>query len=547
MFKHVIPAALCSALTALAEPVETTVLSDARVNIPYHELKALLQAANQETQKPQPPVKSSLQQANYVFSVSGNQINAVAEFQVHSFTEEWTVIPLLETAVHVQSIEPADTRLIVQDQHYALVTNKPGAQTVKLHFTAALTGSERDLSLHLPIARASISRLHITGLKEEQEVMVEGAAKHETPDGDFIFHFASSNSIQLQLQLKSREEMQPAIWTAESAAIVEFQESRLHYRALITLNAASGSAADVELQFPAAAKITRVAGNEVERWSSTMDAKHRVLKINCRTPQLLGRQFEIDYQMPQPAMAAEWALHSPQIIHGKNMPALFAVIMDAGLELTANGSGSPPRQLPKWLADQLAKRNHLTVAGDAKINARWLPLVETAEAIIEKADAKMQVVTDGALFNEISYSIRHDRPYAWQLQLPPGSELLSCFVNGAQTNPVNRGDHRIEVALTGSKQSSEVKLVYTGRKPAFDPVSGQVELDLPSTSLLIHRMQWQLAIPAAYEVSALQGNAEPVPCNEKNETARIIRLRKELCKGERPFVQLFYQKPSVIK
>jgi hypothetical protein len=157
----------------------------------------------------------------------------------------------------------------------------------------------------------------------------------------------------------------------------------------------------------------------------------------------------------------------------------------------------------------------------------------------------MRIVTDGALMCEADYVIQHDRPLVWQLHLPEKTELLNCVVNGRAVSPVAREGNTIEFTLDapGSGARTEIKVSYTGRKPAFHPVEGRVEVELPQTELLINRLDWSLQLPAAYEVVALEGNVESAPSNRTDG----IALRKDLCRNERPSARLFYQKPEAKK
>jgi hypothetical protein len=130
------------------------------------------------------------------------------------------------------------------------------------------------------------------------------------------------------------------------------------------------------------------------------------------------------------------------------------------------------------------------------------------------------------------------------VSLPEGSELLAASVAGQPVKPIDRGERVLEFALPSGKDPTTVSLSYTAKKPAFQPVSGQIAVELPQTELLIHWLDWELRIPVAYEVAAFEGNVEPAPGDKTDPTSRAIPLHKELCKNERPRAELFYQKPQ---
>ena len=98
--------------------------------------------------------------------------------------------------------------------------------------------------------------------------------------------------------------------------------------------------------------------------------------------------------------------------------------------------------------------------------------------------------------------------------------------------------------MPSGNELNSIAISYTGKKPAFKPVSGQIAVELPQTDLLIHQLDWELRIPIAYEVAAFEGNVESAPCAKSDATSRAIPLHKELCKNERPRAEFFYQKPQ---
>ncbi len=72
---------------------------------------------------------------------------------------------------------------------------------------------------------------------------------------------------------------------------------------------------------------------------------------------------------------------------------------------------------------------------------------------------------------------------------------------------------------------------------------GELAIALPTTDLLVERSDWKLVLPTAYAPQAVEGNAELLPSTAPNE----IILRKELCRGEAPSAQIFYEKPQTKK
>lgn len=168
----------------------------------------------------------------------------------------------------------------------------------------------------------------------------------------------------------------------------------------------------------------------------------------------------------------------------------------------------------------------------------------TMPAVIREARSAMRVVADGAFFNEMAWRIRHDGPLVWRIALPEANQLVSARVGGRPAAPSRVDAKTLEFRLPEpAGEETTVELSYTGRVAAFDPVRGDLALSLPATPLLIESLAWRLAIPAAYETVAAQGNVEFASGGSAGE----VLLRKELCQGDTPGVRLFYQKPETTK
>ena len=93
-------------------------------------------------------------------------------------------------------------------------------------------------------------------------------------------------------------------------------------------------------------------------------------------------------------------------------------------------------------------------------------------------------------------------------------------------------------------KTTQIDLSYTGHQPALAPVAGRVALSLPEINLFVQTLLWELQIPEEYELTALEGNVAlaPAATTPTPSGPPVIRLRKDLLKGEQPNAELFYQK-----
>ncbi len=530
-----------------AVPVPAPDLNEARVTLPYPELKALWQAAQKETpEKRKPPVESALLAVRYQLVLKADQAAGLVEYETESFTDEWTVIPLIGAQTQIDEIEPADIQLIVREGYYALVSNRAGKQKLRIKFAVKLNATSDGAHFRLVASPGAVNTLSVAGLPEKQTLRIADATQLSAEKDRASFRLPAREQLEFDVVAeKAVVPVAPSHWKIDAQAVVQFADGKLNYTARLAANADNGSGLTMDLEFPPGAEITKVSGADLTDWQvSTSEKQSRRVRVRWQTRDILRRELELEYNFPQSLSGAEWSLNAPRGVDGENAPPLFVVVPEPGLELTGASQSPVPRQLPSWLLKKAEGKNYLVFLGDGPIAAKWLPLVETAQAVVETATAKTRIVSDGALLTEIDYTIRHEHALRWSVDLPEGSELLAASVGGQAVKPIARGEHVIEFSLPSEKAVSAISLSYTGKKPPFKPVSGQIAVELPQTELLIHWMDWELRIPVAYEIAAFEGNVETVPCDKTDGRSRAVQLHKELCKNERPRAEFFYQKPQ---
>ncbi len=551
-----------AATVAIPAPAQEPLpeLAGGTVTLPYAELRALLLAA--QTPKPAPvppppvpPVPFRVGAVRFALEVApdGRSVRGRATFEVQTFTPEgWTAVPLLPAAeVRLVGVEPAGALVAVRDDALALLVDHPDRQTVTLLFTAPL-GENGRLALHP--APALVNELTVGNLPAGLLAEVAGA----TPDaGTGAFHLAAGQTVALTLV---REEDRrpapppvPSAWQIAAEALVRFDDGRLVYQTRLRAAADAGAGLTLELALPAAANVLRVDGADLDRWrvERSPDGPRRLL-VAWKTPDLLRRELFVDYELPQPTPEGDWPLVVPRTVPSpsETPAAAYTLALPEGLEFPGAVPGDP-RTVPRWLMAPLENRPFVTLRhpGETVAHARRLPRVPTAPATVDEAEYRTRLVADGATLTEARLAVRHDGPFTFTVALPAGAALLACAVNGRETPPVDRGDGRLEVALPAAAPASgavtRVTFSCTGRTAApLQPVAGQVALTLPQTDLFTQTLRWNLQIPDAYELTALDGNVELAPA-VKDAADPAIHLRKELLKGERPAAELFYQKRAV--
>ena len=538
-------------------PSTQPTLDAGSVTLPYREWKTLWEAAQPKAvvptpaKPPVPPVAFSIQTAHYEVDLGpeARQATGKVVFEIANFVEGWTAIPLFSAKeVRLTGVEPEGALVTVREGVYTLLLDAPGRRAVTLRFSTDLTdgGSSRTRSMHLSGPSALVSDLCVTGVPEGWLAEVQNASAaasasqggDKTPAAPVLFPLAAD--LPIALTVVSAEDRRPAPpptpspWQGQLQALVRYDEGQLVYKTRLRLGADSGTGLTAELALPAAANILSVTGVDLDHWRVVKlpNGDTRELEVSWKTPDTLRREISLEYALPQALPDGEWHLVSPQIVSGGSTlrSALYALPMIAGMEFAFGGEAGaivPPgvsSQLPRWLADEFGGGNFVVVNADqpapagntaATVRVRRLPLIQTARATVEEGRFTTRVVVDGALLSEGTLSVRHDGPLTLTLTLPVDAQLLSCSVQGRDAQPVDRGQGRIDLALPAGDagKPTEVRLSYTSHVTALAPVSGQIALTLPETDLFVQTMLWDLQIPEAYELTALEGNVSLVAGN----------------------------------
>lgn len=153
-----------SLLAQTESAVTSATLDESEVRITYGELKRLVAATLPKVPtpevKPLPPVTAALLATVYQLDVKAGTL--IADMQVENFDGAWHMVPITGAAAGAIAVEPKEARIVVSDDQLCLITDKAGAQSVKLTLALAREGQGTTLQL----AAAPIASLEVKELPE---------------------------------------------------------------------------------------------------------------------------------------------------------------------------------------------------------------------------------------------------------------------------------------------------------------------------------------------------------------------------------------------
>ena len=77
-------------------------------------------------------------------------------------------------------------------------------------------------------------------------------------------------------------------------------------------------------------------------------------------------------------------------------------------------------RLPDWIRQELQSNDYNTAQSGAELElqATWLPRVQTAQAMINRAEFHSRIVEDGGLLVAAEFTLQHEAPLSWRVHLP---------------------------------------------------------------------------------------------------------------------------------
>ncbi len=552
----ILPWTLLTTLPTVGEgtPSPPLALETAQVTLPYDELLRLWKAASPpppETSLTQaPPVDFAITQASYQLDLSAQPPTIRAEWRVDQFLSGWQLIPLLGGDVHLQGQLPEGRHLVWRDEFLTLMQSEAGGDTIALTFFLEDSMLRSPEGVTLMETRATARQFTIVGTSPDWQLTVNGQAvsDDQLPSGN------ATGNLVLRLEPASAVSPTsvPSLWSTQSESVVRLSESEGHLliHGRLYLRATEGNGLTGTLQFPIDATDIVLEGSDLSEWKQTRVDGQRQVDLTWETPDVPSRVLTMSYKLPLPPFADAWALHAPtgSATSGRHR---FTLVRPNGLTFAVDGlrEGLEVTTLPSWLPADLSETavlDQVDREGTATVTLSVQSTPESAPipSVIPSASFRTRLVADGAVLVEASYQIAHEGHSHWEVTLPEDASLLTATVNGDGRQP-HQEESLLSFPLTSSAtKESKVTFSYTQKLDALDPITGKLRMELPLTALFIDRLQWALTIPQGYEIEATEGNVSHDRTQGATSPSSTLHLLKELCRDERPGIDLYYRRSS---
>ena len=241
----------------------------------------------------------------------------------------------------------------------------------------------------------------------------------------------------------------------------------------------------------------------------------------------------------------QWSkLVLPTFAGARNHEAVLVAACPASARLDVAGTRRNPAGLPAWIAEEIQGREFVLSrnAEPLTLAIQRQALAETAEAVIRSARFQTRMAASGSMHGEAELEVECATPQRLSLSLPDNAELLTCEVQGQRARPALADNGALEIAVPPAKDKPvTVRVSYTGRAERPDPAQGHLALALPVTPTFIHRTEWTVTLPAAWEVRGVEGPFEQIDTPPVTADGTRVVLRRQFTRNESPKTEIHYR------
>jgi len=319
---------------------------------------------------------------------------------------------------------------------------------------------------------------------------------------------------------------------AQIDTLVSLGDVAMTMSASIALNVKSGAVDRLELLLPPDVNLLALSAPSLRTHRVEEDGRRVTLEftqemdgqfaINATYEMILADELD---QVSVPLLGMTGA----EVEQGRvAVEALSAVEVNAAgaSALTALDVSELPRQLilrttnPILLAYKYVRTS---VDPSLSLDVQRHSLVGVQEAAIDTAEYRTLATADGLLVTAARFQVRNSRKQFLRVQLPPGSEVWSSFVDGRPEKPAmdNIDEHSVLIKIIHSTDGFPVELVYATRHKRFGSF-GSLEAQLARPDILVTHTRWDLFAPDKFTYHDTDTNLERIA-----EGASVTRATME--------------------
>ena len=520
------------------------------VSIPYEELRRIEDAARQNQQK-LPELGSLLQSARYLLDASTDTPRLRAELRVFQFSGEQQSTALLSDGASVVDLLPVDSLLLVKND-LCLISNKIGKHDV----SCCIFPTDDSSLVLLPCANAV---LKVVGLADGaiMEIGIDEKVQIVDKERSIVIPARGAKISWKRISGESAREFakpeQPSLWTWQHEVAVAESDGVLHYRCFSRAETSAGDTRSAVLDLPSSVTNITASGDGLLSQEIVLGPNgSRQISLQWQLGREVNREVELSYHVSVSSRAATWTLVAPKGADAQPNAYQFYLADQpqrrfSGKSVTGLFTSDSLRRSVASALKGLAYHLVRSETGTVEVSQQLMPIAVTDDALIKSAEWQSSIESDGAMKTTGLLEIEHRSGARLTFTLPEGTVLQGCEVNGIDTSPMLDGKEGLVLSLPAQekgKASSKLSIAYSGKSEKFEPLEGQLSMELPKMTFFINRLKWRIAIPPAYSSEVAGNLVRPVA---QDGTSNVITLEKNNSRNEQPIAEIFYNRNNTLK
>ncbi len=328
---------------------------------------------------------------------------------------------------------------------------------------------------------------------------------------------------------------------AQVNTLISLGEVTMKGSATIELDVKSGSIADLFLQLPGGVNILGVSGPSLRTHHVRAEGDGQTIQMEF-TRQMEGQfRVEVNYERIMTSVDADLdvptvTVREAEVEHGRiAIEALTAVEVRATTteQLSTLDINELPQQLvfkttnPILLAYRYV---HAKPPYKLALKVTRHDEIDVQVAAIETAEYTTLYTRDGLAVTTARFDVRNSRRQFLRLELPPGSQVWSAFVDGKAEKPAHASgesnDSDVLIRMINSTAGFPVEIVYTTpveRMAALGRIGGQ----LPRPDMVVTHTRWNVFLPSGHRYfspdSSLDVNVRGRLVNPRQAASAALR------------------------
>ena len=526
MITNLLVAVLIMSIGAPAqEKIEPPIPDTGNVTLTLVEYNRLLELAGKPVKKPEPPpLAYVLKRADLKLRVAEQSVRGSVQFEGEVLNKGVSKVPLLN-GMTVFDASQQGKALPLEQEGGTQTALLPGPAEFSIMLDAGLPLSIEAgrASFYLPVPSAGSSELTLVVPGDRTNVKISpGLITRRTSDGNRTTVAATLVPGQpASISWATREVAEPAIprevrFLSDVKTLASVGETDFRIAALADLTVVQGEPAQFELVLPGGYEATGVTGSSLDSY----DMQPGVLLIKVSNPAQHNHQFLISLERKLDSTKTDVPFLSFKNAQRETGEALVEGV--GAMELTATEGGGLKRIDLKEVSPYLrslarhplqgAFRYHRQPTENPTLAREWTRFEDSGvlAAVAERAVVTTLVTSEGKSLTEVKLVLKNQAQPFLKVMLPAGANIVTAEVAGEEVKPAEASDGSRMVPLlrmgfrpTGSYTVSFV-FMHSGSPFAN---KGGSDLTLPRMDIPISLLQWEVFLPARYQVKNFGGDA----------------------------------------